>query len=237
MTVAFDIIGDVHGCIHELRSLLHVLGYSIPEGHPDGRQVIFAGDLVNRGPDTPAVLRLIQAMVKAGSAQSVMGNHDQKLLDFWTGKAEPGEELKESLMQFEQESTESREQAFQFLLSLPAYLKLDHNKLIVAHAGLSESLQKEDSEEARDFAINGPTTNEVDEHGKPIRYKWADHYRGEAYVVYGHTPSREPKWMNRTINIDTGCVYGGKLTALSYPEMRLTSVKAERVYFHRKKSM
>ena len=76
----------------------------------------------------------------------------------------------------------------------------------------------------------GETTGEIDEFGLPVRYPWAEDYRGDTVVVYGHTPIPEPEWINNTINIDTGCVFGGKLTALRYPEKELVSVSAKKVY-------
>ena len=83
----------------------------------------------------------------------------------------------------------------------------------------------------RSFALYGETTGETDEFGLPIRYSWAAEYRGKAMVVYGHTPVPEPTWLNHTINIDTGCVYGGRLTALRYPEKELVSVPAAQTYY------
>ena len=77
----------------------------------------------------------------------------------------------------------------------------------------------------------GETTGETDEFGLPVRYNWAAEYRGRAMVVYGHTPVPEPEWLNRTICIDTGCVFGGKLTALRYPEKELVSVPALQTYY------
>lgn len=239
MENGFDIVGDVHGCSDELHSLLEVLGYRFSgqdnAHHPEGRQLILAGDMVNRGPDTPAVLQLAINMVSSGAALCVMGNHDQKLLSYWKGESKASEELTASLAQFQDKSESFRRQAMEFLQSLPAYLKLNDRRLIVAHAGLKEFLQKEDSPRAKEFAIHGELTGEVDANGKAIRYKWAADYRGEAVVVYGHTPVRESAWLNRTINIDTGCVYGGKLTALRFPEMTLASVNAAHTYFQRRK--
>src|SRR5438445_8678492 len=82
----------------------------------------------------------------------------------------------------------------------------------------------------RDFSLYGETTGETDEFGLPVRYNWASEYRGGAMVVYGHTPVPEPEWLNKTINIDTGCVFGGRLTALRYPEKELVSVPARQTY-------
>jgi protein phosphatase len=82
----------------------------------------------------------------------------------------------------------------------------------------------------RDFALYGETSGETDEFGLPVRMDWAAAYRGAAAVVYGHTPSPEPEWVNKTICIDTGCVFGGRLTALRWPEKELVSVPAARVW-------
>ena len=107
---------------------------------------------------------------------------------------------------------------------------LDDGKLVVAHAGMKQEMQGRGSGKVRDFALYGETTGETDEFGLPVRYNWAAEYRGPAMVVYGHTPVPEPEWLNRTVNIDTGCVFGGKLTALRYPEKEFVSVPAARTY-------
>ena len=91
-------------------------------------------------------------------------------------------------------------------------------------------MQGRTSGRVREFALYGETTGETDEFGLPVRLNWAAEYRGRAMVVYGHTPVPEPEWLNHTVNIDTGCVFGGKLTALRYPERELVSVPARRVY-------
>ena len=81
------------------------------------------------------------------------------------------------------------------------------------------------------FALFGETTGETDEFGLPVRYNWAGGFRGKAMVVYGHTPVPEAEWLNNTICLDTGCVFGGKLTALRYPEKELVSIPAKRMYY------
>src|SRR5204863_5554555 len=118
----------------------------------------------------------------------------------------------------------------EFLDSLVSHYVLDGGRLVVAHAGMKEAMQGRAARQVRDFALYGETTGETDEFGLPVRLNWALEYRGSATVVYGHTPVPEPEWLNRTINIDTGCVFGGKLTALRYPEQELVSVEARRVY-------
>jgi protein phosphatase len=140
--------------------------------------------------------------------------------------------LEQSLSQLEGESAEFKEKVAQFIDGLISHYVLDDGKLVVAHAGLREEMQGRGSGAVREFALYGETTGETDEFGLPVRYNWAAEYRGRAMVVYGHTPVPEPEWLNNTINIDTGCVMGGKLTALRYPEKVLVSVQAEQMYYH-----
>ncbi|GAC1378903.1 MAG: hypothetical protein NVS4B7_19840 [Ktedonobacteraceae bacterium] len=237
----FDIIGDVHGCFDELHELLKQLGYTIEieeeaaprfrVHHPARRKVIFVGDLVDRGPSIPRVLRLAMDMVLSGHAFCVPGNHDMKLLRKLRGRdVRVTHGLAATLAQLENESPAFRERVVGFLDNLISHYVLDNGKLVVAHAGMKESMQGRGSYAVRNFALYGETTGETDDFGLPIRYNWAAEYRGQAIVVYGHTTVPEPTWLNRTINIDTGCVFGGKLTALRYPEMECISVPAAQTY-------
>lgn len=239
----FDIIGDVHGCFEELIDLLTKLGYSLEaqskgatsSGYsvkaPEGRKAIFLGDLVDRGPKIPEVLRLVISMVGAGSALCVPGNHDIKLMRKLSGKdVQITHGLAESLEQLDKESPEFRVKVLEFVDELVSHYVLDDGKLVVAHAGMKEEMQGRGSGKVRDFALYGETTGETDEFGLPVRYNWAAEYRGRAMVIYGHTPVPQPDWLNRTINIDTGCVFGGSLTALRYPEKELLSVAARATY-------
>lgn len=234
----FDIIGDVHGCYAELVELLKQLSYRITENDGriyvqslEGRQVIFLGDLVDRGPNIPAVLKLVMEMVAQGQALCVPGNHDLKLVRALKGKqVQITHGLAESLAQLETEPAEFRSRVMDFLDNLVSHYVLDDGKLVVAHAGMKEEMQGRGSGKVRDFALYGETTGETDEFGLPVRYNWAAEYRGQAMVVYGHTPVPEPEWLNRTTNIDTGCVFGGRLTALRYPEKEWVSVPAAHTY-------
>jgi len=215
----FDIIGDVHGCFDELHSLLTTLGYHINSGyeahHPEGRKAIFLGDLVDRGPKIPEVLKLVMTMTEAGHAIAVPGNHDTKLMRKLRGRdVQITHGLAESLRQLDDEPAEFKQRVAEFIDSLASHYVLDDGRLVVAHAGLKEELQGRGSGKVRAFALYGETTGETDEFGLPVRYNWAAEYRGQAIVVYGHTPVPEPEWLNGTICIDTGCVFGGKLTAL-----------------------
>ncbi|HLU45546.1 MAG TPA: polynucleotide kinase-phosphatase [Natronosporangium sp.] len=241
LTGPFDIIGDVHGCRPELEQLLTTLGWQLERDaqgrpvsatHPQGRTAVFVGDLVDRGPDTPGVLRLVMGMVEAGTALCVAGNHEQKLLNHLRGrKVRISHGLAESIAQLAEQPAEFTERLVPFLDGLISHYVLDGGQLVVAHAGLKEEYHGRSSGRVRAFALYGDTTGETDEYGLPVRYPWARDYRGSAMVVYGHTPTLEPEWVNNTICIDTGCVFGGQLTALRYPEHELVSVPAAREYY------
>lgn len=244
----FDIIGDVHGCADELEKLLIKLGYvrsdllsddlswsKLCYTHPEGRKAVFVGDLVDRGPRTVDTLSIARNMRDTGSALCVPGNHDVKLLRKLRGKdVRVTHGLAESLADIESipedEQAAFRMQLIDFIDGLVSHYVLDDGKLVVAHAGMKAEMQGRGSGKVREFALYGETTGETDEFGLPVRHNWAAEYRGSAMVVYGHTPVPEPQWLNKTINIDTGCVFGGKLTALRYPEQELVSVKAKRTY-------
>jgi protein phosphatase len=236
----FDVIGDVHGCRAELESLLAELGYAISRdddgravgAHHDGRRAVFVGDLVDRGPDTPGVLRLVMGMTGAGDAFCVPGNHEARLLRALRGRnVKQTHGLAESLSQLGGEPEEFRAGAERFLDALISHYVLDGGRLVVSHAGLIEQYQGRASGRVREFCLYGQTTGETDEYGLPVRYPWAQDYRGAAMVVYGHTPVPAPEWVNNTLCVDTGCVFGGRLTALRYPERELVSVPAAEVYY------
>ncbi|GGN91074.1 hypothetical protein GCM10011610_50950 [Nocardia rhizosphaerihabitans] len=243
LTGPFDVIGDVHGCRGELETLLGELGYlidrdelrrAIGAAHPDGRTVVFVGDLVDRGPDTPGVLRLAMGMVAARTALCVTGNHDYKLVRALDGRnVRIAHGLERSLAQLADEDIEFRTAAHAFLRELPSHYLLDHGKLVVAHAGLPESLHGSASGRARSFALYGSPTGEYDEYGLPIRYDWAQDYRGTATVLYGHTPVTKLTWVNNTLCLDTGAVFGGSLSAVRYPELTTISVPAEQIWTER----
>ncbi len=232
----FDLIGDVHGCRAELEALLVQLGYVAGEDgvprHPAGRKAVLLGDLVDRGPDTPGVLRLAMRMERADAALCVPGNHDDKLKRALVGrKVQITHGLGESLAQLALEPAEFRAEVEKWIDGLISHFVLDDGRLVVAHAGMKQAMQGRASRAVRAFALYGETTGETDEYGLPVRYPWASEYRGPAIVVYGHTPTPEPEWLNGTICIDTGCVFGGRLTALRYPERELVSVPAARTYY------
>ena len=244
----FDIIGDIHGCCDELEKLLEGLGYTdaghrLPDGLPFGstwyahrtRKAVFLGDLTDRGPRSVDVLKTVMNMVAMGAAICVPGNHDMKLMRKLRGKnVQVTHGLGNTLEEIDALDEDARacfvEQTTQFLDSLVSHYVLDNGRLVVAHAGLKESMQGRGSGKVREFCLYGETTGETDEFGLPVRHNWAAEYKGPAMVVYGHTPVPGPEWLNHTINIDTGCVFGGKLTALRYPEKELVGVDAKTMY-------
>ncbi|MGX7677070.1 polynucleotide kinase-phosphatase [Plantactinospora sp. DSM 117369] len=241
LTGPFDIIGDVHGCRAELEALLLRLGWTLHRDgtgrpvnatHPEGRTAIFVGDLVDRGPDSPGVLRLVMGMVGAGTALCVPGNHEQKLLRKLRGRnVTVSHGLAETLAQLDGEEPGFVAEIAAFVDGLVSHYVLDGGRLVVAHAGLKAEYHGRASGRVRAFALFGETTGETDEYGLPVRYPWARDYRGSAMVVYGHTPTPAPEWVNNTICIDTGCVFGGTLTALRYPSRELVSVPAAKEYY------
>ncbi|MBI4903245.1 MAG: polynucleotide kinase-phosphatase [Acidobacteria bacterium] len=243
-TGPFDIIGDLHGCAPELRLLLDQLGWQRHDvdpadpvwgsesfQHPQGRKAIFVGDLVDRGPGILNCVRIVRNMVHTGHALCVAGNHDVKLLRWLRGKQiQMRHGLDLSAAELEPLLPDHRAPIASFLDSLLSHYVLDGGKLVVAHAGLREEMHGRTSGQVREFCLYGETTGETDEFGLPVRYNWASEYRGRASVVYGHTPVPSPEWLNNTVNIDTGAVFGGKLTALRYPEREFISVPAAREY-------
>lgn len=236
LTGPFDVIGDVHGCLEELLLLLARLGYEVhldragrPDGarHPAGRTAVFVGDLVDRGPDVPGVLRLVLGMLASGDSLSVLGNHDDTLRRALLGQdVEIGGGLDVSLAQLAREPEEFRTAVAEALAALPAHLLLDGGDLVVAHGGLAEQYHGHESDRVRSLCLHGPTTGETDEAGLPVRLPWAEDYRGAATVVYGHTPTAARAWRNGTVCVDGGCVFGGALVALRYPERELVEVPA-----------
>ncbi|MEU6812031.1 polynucleotide kinase-phosphatase [Streptomyces sp. NPDC046831] len=231
LTGPFDVIGDVHGCSAELKALLGKLGY-VDGRHPDGRTAVFVGDLVDRGPDTPGVLRRVMSMAESGDALCVAGNHEHKYGRHLKGRTvRLTHGLAETVAQMAGESEEFTQRVRRFVDGLVSHYVLDGGRLVVCHAGLPERYHGRTSGRVRAHALYGDTTGETDEFGLPVRYPWAEDYRGRAAVVYGHTPVPEATWLNNTICLDTGAVFGGRLTALRWPERELVDVPAERVWY------
>ena len=236
-TGPFDIIGDLHGCATELEELLQKLGYT-KNGHPEGRKAFFVGDITDRGPRNLDCYEIVRRMVEADQALCIAGNHDAKLLKYLKGKKVTiAHGMQTTVTELEAKDDEYKREMYKFLNTLISHYVLDGGRLVVAHAGLKEDYHGKASGRVREFCLYGDTTGESDEFGLPVRLDWAKDYRGEATVVYGHTPVPKPVWLNRTINIDTGCVFGGGLTSLRYPEMELVTVPCKEMYWEPKKPL
>ncbi|WP_318615919.1 bis(5'-nucleosyl)-tetraphosphatase PrpE [Sporosarcina sp. YIM B06819] len=229
----FDIIGDIHGCFDEFLSLIQKLGYTMQGGiptHSEGRHLAFVGDATDRGPDSLKILQLLFNMQDANALYYSPGNHCNKLYRFAKGNnVQLAHGLETTVAEINALTKEQRKQFLhryrQFYEALPLYQTLNNGELIIAHAGISEKLIGAPySEKVRVFVLFGDITGEKLPDGKPVRRDWAKHYNGQAYIVYGHTPVKEARFLQHTVNIDTGCVFGGKLTALRYPEMDVVSV-------------
>ncbi|HYV85055.1 MAG TPA: AAA family ATPase [Patescibacteria group bacterium] len=241
----FDVIGDLHGCDRELVELLGRLGYRRASGrkpfrHPGGRRAVFVGDLVDRGPDVIGTATLAMDMIESGSAFAVPGNHDDDLAarletgaDAAPADVSPGTAV--SLRQIEAApAAVRREFTRRFpacIGTLPSHVLLDGERLVVAHAGLREEFHGRESRHVHRLAVHGETTGRLDRYGLPTRINWAARYEGRPFVVYGHTPVPKPEAIRNTLNIDTGCVYGGALTSLRWPEKETVSVRAARIYY------
>ena len=238
----FDIVGDVHGCADELTLLLDKLGYRVAFAGtgdarrvtvtpPTGRRAFFAGDLVDRGPNSPDVLRIAMTMVADGSALCIAGNHDVACLRWLDGKAvHLSHGLADTAAQLAAEPPAFREQVRAFIANLKGHLWVDGGRLAVAHAGVQEAMIGRSTGRVRAFSLYGDTGNKPAADGLPMRYHWALDYRGETAVVYGHTPVAGAAWVNNTLCIDTGCCFGGRLTALRWPEREIVSVPALATY-------
>ena len=240
----FDLIGDVHGCAGELEILLETLGYQLetdgPEGHrqydithPQGRKPVLLGDLVDRGPRSPDVLRLAMHLVDTGRGHAVVGNHDDKFRRWLMGHSVVlSHGIERTIEQFSRQTREFRDEVHDFLHLLPDHLVLDRGRLVVAHAGLHAHMHGETGKKVRSFAMFGETTGERDQHGLPIRLDWARNYSGPATVVHGHVAEPDVRERNTVLCIDTGCCFGGHLTALTWPERQLVQVPAHKEWFN-----
>ncbi|WP_026699974.1 bis(5'-nucleosyl)-tetraphosphatase PrpE [Salibacterium aidingense] len=235
---AYDFIGDIHGCYDELISLFHDAGYQQKQNiyrHPDHRIPVFIGDLMDRGPDSLAVIELVTEMTEKEAALYIPGNHCDKLYRYFIGRnITISGGLETTLKELEQLSSSAYRSLRRRFMKLyehsPLYLRLDNDNVVAAHAGIPENLIGHEGKKVRTFVLYGDITGEKDEDGMPVRRDWAWNYTGRRLIVYGHTPVSAPRLINNTVNIDTGCVFGGYLTALHYPEMTFTKISSSMPY-------
>jgi protein phosphatase len=227
-----DVIGDIHGCFDEFRKLTEKLGYDWREGlpqHPEGRKLAFVGDLTDRGPHSLKTISVVASLQKEKEAYYVPGNHCNKLYRYFLGnKVKILHGLETTAAELSALSEKERNEYKTLFINLyedsPLYQALDDGKLIIAHAGIREDYIGKNNKRVKTFVLYGDITGEMNEDGTPVRRDWAQEYKGDAWIIYGHTPVLKPRMINNTVNIDTGAVFGGKLTAFRYPEMELMSV-------------
>ncbi|UGB31822.1 bis(5'-nucleosyl)-tetraphosphatase PrpE [Metabacillus sp. B2-18] len=233
-----DVIGDIHGCFREFEELTKKMGYNWTTGipiHPDDRKLAFVGDLTDRGPESIKIIEAVYQLVQKEGAHYSPGNHCNKLYRYFLGnKVQITHGLETTVAEYEElppkKKAEVKKQ-FMFLYEVaPLYQILDNGKLIVAHAGIREDYIGKNSNAVKTFVLYGDITGKKNPDGTPERRDWAQHYQGKAMIVYGHTPIKEPKRANRTINIDTGAVFGNKLTAYRYPEDEVITVESSLPY-------
>lgn len=231
-----DVIGDIHGCFEELLVLLEKLGYKKEEGlyrHPEGRLLVFLGDLCDRGPRSLDVLKLVKHLVQSGLALHCPGNHDDKLMRWCQGRrvqVKHGLETTVEEVENTEDPVETKRWIEHYLRELPLYLQFDQGGLIVVHAGIRSDLIGTNHKRLRDICLYGFPTGQIDHHGLPERDPVIKHYKGNALLVHGHTPVQKPQWEQNVINIDTGCVFGGNLTCFRYPEKEFVHVRALSIY-------
>ncbi len=201
------VVGDVHGCFDELSSLDRRYG--------SGRRLVLVGDLVAKGPSSAEVV----AYARARDAWAVLGNHDARLLKARRGQA-PGSEHEGLVPTF-------REEDWAYLEALPLWLRLDEGTVVV-HGGLVPGIALERQERRHLLTLrslrDGRPSSKVD--GTP----WAARWPGPEHVLFGHDAVRGLQLHPHATGLDSGCVYGGQLTAALWPERRLVTEPARRVH-------
>lgn len=230
----FDIIGDLHGCVEELKGLLVKLGYAEEDGlyiSHEGRMPVFCGDLTDRGKYSVETVKLIYKLFDKDLALYVPGNHCNKLYRYLCGsRIKIANGLETTIAEIERLDEKEKNNFCRIFLRLyensSLYLVLDDGNLVVSHAGIKENMIGEVSERVKSQCLYGDVNGEVDEMGHPIRKEWFRVYSGKPLNVFGHTPVFESKIINNTINIDQGCVFGWRLAALNYPERGITYVQS-----------
>ncbi|WP_019240521.1 MULTISPECIES: bis(5'-nucleosyl)-tetraphosphatase PrpE [Bacillus] len=237
-----DIIGDIHGCLPEFEQLTTTLGYNWSSGipiHPEGRKLAFVGDLTDRGPQSIKVIEIVFELVKKKRAFYSPGNHCNKLYRYFLGRnVSITHGLETTVAEYKSLSPNEQKVISDKFIDLyensPLYQVLDEGKIVIAHAGIRADYIGRTDKKVKTFVLYGDITGQFHPDGHPIRRNWAKYYKGSATIVYGHTPVIDPFILNNTYNIDTGCVFGGKLTALRYPEMKLVSVPSSMPYVSEK---
>lgn len=212
-------IGDVHGCADELDALLAECGWQ------PGDRVVLVGDLVAKGPDSAGVVQ----RAREKGLLAVRGNHDEHVLRWHAGHGKPGKKLKPE----HQRVLDTLGPAdWKWLAALPVYLRLPELNVLTVHGGLVPGVPLEQQRpehllNLRSITPAGKPSKRIDD-GVP----WATHWRGPERILFGHDAMRGLQRHPHALGLDSGCVYGGRLTAYGLPEDRLYSVPARRAYMY-----
>lgn len=217
MTTRTLFIGDVHGCAEELDALLRECGYR------RGDRVVLVGDLVAKGPDSAGVVR----RARERGFLAVRGNHDEHVLRWHLGKQPEGKKLKP---EHRQVLDTLGAEDWAYLESLPLHLHLPELNVRVVHGGFVPGVPLEEQKpelmlNLRSITPRGEPSKKMDE-GAP----WGSLWKGPELVIFGHDALRGVQQHPHAIGLDSGCVYGHRLTAYVLPEGRFYSVKARRAY-------
>ncbi|HVF57058.1 MAG TPA: metallophosphoesterase [Pyrinomonadaceae bacterium] len=204
------VVGDVHGCYDELLALVEKTGLRRED------RLICVGDLIVKGEQNREVLDLF---ISDARFSSVLGNHDRAILRYWDGKRA---KLKRAQEKCREELEPGRERYHAYLKSLP--LMLDLGTHLVVHAGLRPgvALEEQKPKDLTELRTLGP--HRASRKGVP----WYEVYDGEKTVLFGHWPSKEPRRGRRAVGLDTGCVYGYKLTAYIVETGEFVSVPSKK---------
>lgn len=206
------VIGDIHGCFDELVLLLGRISLDADD------RVVAVGDLVAKGNKTKDVL---DHFISDSRFSSVLGNHDLALVRFWRGQISS---LKNAQERAFRELKDEEAKYLDYLASLP--FTIDLGSHLVVHAGIrpGRPLHEQSLEDLTELRTLGP--DRTSRQGLP----WYEVYDEDKVVLFGHWPSREPRRAKRAIGLDTGCVYGYRLTAYVIETGEFVSVPANRAY-------
>jgi predicted kinase len=250
----FDIIGDVHGHAEPLETVAEKLGYADDWSHPQGRTLVFVGDLVDKGPEPLRVLHRVMDAHRRGRALVVRGNHEHKLAKILSGidaAARTAEERLEALTKQAEPGTHGRQttvadlmvseyvetgfsELTRWLTRLPTHMVLDGGNLVVVHAsirsdivGVTEFPSEASRRRAEGRCLYGPPAKHFED-GRPVGCAdWVSEWDGSATVVRGHVTVDEPEITNGVVSVDAGAGSGGSLAAYSYPESTFVTAPVE----------
>ena len=237
-----DIIGDIHGCFDQFSELLALLGYVEQNGlykHPTGRKIVSVGDITSRGPKSIAALKFFIKHQAAGLSYMTDSNHGWKIARWLDGRkvqlTHGDDAVATEFAAYEAahgaKATEQlRQESKKLLLEAPSHyiLTLNGEEVgVVTHAGIKDQYIGQDNGKIRSFTRYGDVRGFDEITGRPIRYDWFLQHKSKHTIIWGHDPKIEPLFTHNTVNIDQGCVFGGKLTALRFPEMTTISVEGD----------